>query len=213
MLKKKDVLTLNKIFPDKKRELENCLVEDLILYTQNAFFEREAFLRGSFSFYEAEWPKFNDKWQDYLEKFFFGVVSNKGVTAALTLLPIYPRDLCSRSFLVPATYEKEVLLSVVAHELIHFYYYDFLEQMNLNSADSKKIWVLSELLVPLMFSYYSKNNTEQLKCSSYLFQKGFISKYEDTFIRSWREKQPFLYFFQQAKSTKIDMSGLNKKFL
>lgn len=182
---------------------------------QRVFFrENASFLKERCIFCAEEWGKFNKKWQNYLMLFFKENIQEQSLIAFGTFLPIYPRDLKSKVFLFPFLANKQTFISVIAHEMTHFYYYALLEKRFTKNIDKNtKIWIISEMLIPFLFSHYSKNNQEQLTCSSYLFKKETLAKYEDIFLHSLAEDNPFRAFFEEIKKKDFLPSDLNLKFL
>ncbi len=214
ILKEKDLEALVCAFSKIKNTSEDFSFSEWCLCAESFFRENASFLSERCIFCAEEWKNFNEKWQNYLMSFFRGDIPKQPLIAFGTFLPIYPRDLQSKAFLFPLLANKQTFISVIAHELTHFYYYALLEKrFGVDIDKNTKIWIISEMLIPFLFSHYSKNNKEQLTCSSYLFKKGVLEKYEDIFLNSLREDNPFRAFFEVIEKEDFLPSDLNLKFL
>lgn len=103
----------------------------------------------------------------------FGKDISKGITAYITFLPVFPRDLEKRCFLVPFVGSEDYKVSIVFHEYLHFVFFDKLN----NYSPSKSIWLVSELLIPLCFAYFrSKALFGKIVSSNYCLNKDSIDK-------------------------------------
>lgn len=103
----------------------------------------------------------------------FGTDISKGITAYITFLPIFPRDLGKRCFLVPFVGSEDYKISIVFHEYLHFVFFDKLNDY----SPSKSIWLVSELLIPLCFGYFRSNAVfDNLISSNYCLNKSSINK-------------------------------------
>lgn len=103
----------------------------------------------------------------------FGKDINKSVTAYITFLPLFPRDLEKRCFLVPFAGSEDYKVSIIFHEYLHFVFFDKLN----NYSPTKSIWLVSELMIPLCFGYFrSKAIFGNLVSSNYCLNKDSIDK-------------------------------------
>ena len=204
---------LKKMFPkiaDKKDLSKEILISEM----EQIFLKNASFFQERCIFYQKEWLLFEQKWQRYLKQFFGIKAPQKTITAALTLLPLYPRDLKQNCFLLPVRDDSPNAQSVIAHELTHFYYYDVLGfyEKDLCITDSKK-WVLSEMLIPFLFRDFYEKTGHQFCCSAYLFKKETLERCFPVFKNSWQSEKPFWTFLKDMEKINFSQHDLHVKFL
>lgn len=163
-----------------------------------ASFIRKQNLRGFFEIhknsislkmatYRHYWSKYNHIWieailRDFQFKFDFYV------SVYITFFPVYPRDIEKRRFLVPHTDDLDIVKSIIAHELLHFMFFS-----KYKGVVDQEIWLVSELLVPLYFSYLMQQHSEmgELYSSNYCLSDKMIVSGSYVFERYIEKKLSF----------------------
>lgn len=165
------------------------------------------------------WLEIENDWFAFLESFFEakGLFAAQVFTAHLGIGQVFPRDINNRSFLVSHKLEKNPLLRLCAHETSHFYFYRCLCQLHpkltTKLMGSKKIWLLSEILVPLLFSTVaSRNLLGQQSFDSYVCQKQLLLSFKDCFTKRINNKLSVAGFFDTIMNLPIDRELLDPKF-
>lgn len=214
MLVEKDAEGLSRAFPAKRESICNYSVDELLFYFKSLFDEKAQFIHDRCCLYTKNWQMWEEKWQTYLSDFFVFSAPTVCLNAGLTFLPVYPRDLKTNSFLVPAMDMYPDALSVTAHELTHFYYYfvlsRFVKELNI---DERQKWIIGEMLIPFLFQDYANKGGCHFNCSMYLFKKGTLERYWPVFTESWNCANPFLAFLQEMKQVYFSKNDLESKFL
>lgn len=174
----------------RDKALYDCLLKgDLRQYYRN----READIQETINEYVRIWNDIESIFRATIEDL-FGFDIKKDIKAFITFLPIFPRDLENRHFLVPFDGSESYRISIVLHEYLHFVFFDKLN----NYSPSKVQWLVSELMIPLCFDYFSsKQLFDNLICSNYCLNKNSIFKGKG--------------FFEEYKLHKISYETLVKK--
>ena len=212
----------------KKIELPDVFKEGMAssdVYTcqdyERIFHRCPEFVSARLKYCAGLWNKENLGWQKYLSEFFLYTPVKKTLKVCMTFFPIYPRDIKTKSFLIPLKATDNQTISVIAHEISHFYFYDAIWQHYFKPRKTQKddllnnkdVWIISEMLVPLLFAKYNKEKGTSFECSGYLFKKSCFVKYERDFDIACQDKNPFLSFFQKVYETGINYHELNRQYL
>lgn len=154
---------------ERDKTLYDCLLKH-DLYKYHLY--RKDNIHKTIDNYKHLWENVEIGFRSTIETL-FGTDIKKGIVAYITFLPVYPRDLGKRCFLVPFGGSDEYKVSIVFHEYLHFVFFDKLD----NYSPTKSIWLVSELLIPLCFRYFnSKGIFHNLVSSNYCLNRVAIDK-------------------------------------
>jgi len=154
-------------------------------YFDEYYKKHKSDLRERLSLFRREWRKIEKSFFGISESLFNGFSFQKGMYVAyLSIIDCNPRFLESKTFQV--FYRKDIndAIYTIAHELLHFIFFDFLNQKL--SKESKilseeKIWDLSEIF-----------NVILLKSDVF---KGLIDKKA---VKPYPDHEKYLPFFEKA---------------
>lgn len=142
--------------------------------------------------YAEWWKSVEASWMCYMMKLFEEPKFDKEFKAHVTISSLYVRELDSESFLVPLYAEKSRVLEVCAHEICHFFFYRRLQEIVyvevsiINS--SRKIWMISEALVPLIFNTQkSKQILGACSQSTYACSDDLLDRLRTVFSK-WEQR-------------------------
>jgi hypothetical protein len=108
--------------------------------------------------YSHWWSSFSISWFRLMAHFFEfdSFTLYDAFTAWIGISNVFPRDLLTFEFLVPSSSSQKMLVRLCAHETCHFYFYGKLLESFPNRRKyllgSRRLWVISEMLVPLIFA-------------------------------------------------------------
>ena len=128
----------------------NC-EEDIDLIAKIVHTKYINIVNNSASEYEKWWLEKKYNVEETLESL-FEVKISETICATVCITPLFPRNIKEMCFLLPTNASKVRFYNIVTHELIHFYYYRALQQLNINVNDIK-IWKISELIVEPLIKY------------------------------------------------------------
>lgn len=135
--------------------------------------------------------------------------------AHIGIAPIFPRDIEERSFLVSLYADRQDVLRISAHEISHFAFYRKLKGVNFaDSFSEKHIWIISEILVPLLFG--DKRAIAilgQMPQSSYMCKQSLIEKYREIYLERSERKTSAEEFIKRLFEVKIKNEELDPKYL
>jgi hypothetical protein len=173
--------------------------------------------------FHLSWDKIQEDWFSFLNSFFNfeSGLPDAFFRAYLGVSPISPRKISEESFLVNFEKSEREMRITCAHETSHFYFYRGLaEWLNKTRKCSDRIigsnhvWLLSEILVPLLF------NDEASICllgrtplESYVCKPSLIKKFMAFYERKKGGKIGIEDFFNEILQFSIDKDELNLKFL
>lgn len=134
--------------------------------------------------------------------------------AHIGIAPIFPRDIEEGSFLVPLYADRQDILRISAHETSHFVFYPKLKEVNFTDSPSEKhIWIISEILVPLLFG--DKRAIAilgQMPQSSYMCKQSLIEKYREIYLERAEGKTSAEEFIKCLFEVKIKNEELDPKY-
>jgi hypothetical protein len=128
------------------------------------------------------WSTVEDRWYLFLTDL-FELKMRKGISfkACIGIAPIFPRDIKNESFLVPLCANHQEVLIICAHEISHFFFYRKIKEASFAlQPDKRRLWVISELLVPLLFGDH-----QAISILGQMPQDSYICK-ETLIERCWR---------------------------
>lgn len=169
--------------------------------------------------FTAVWQEIEGDWLDLMELFFDSgrLFANQSFMAHLGAGLIFPRDITAKSFLVSYRSEKRALTRLCSHETSHFFFYHRLcqlfPQLSAEIMRSKKVWLLSEILVPLLFSSAaSRALLGHQPLESYVCQSSLIASYEDLFQARLNDELSFKTFFERIMALPMDNTLVHAEF-
>nr|VFJ99499.1 MAG: hypothetical protein BECKH772A_GA0070896_101645 [Candidatus Kentron sp. H]VFJ99778.1 MAG: hypothetical protein BECKH772B_GA0070898_101685 [Candidatus Kentron sp. H]VFK04114.1 MAG: hypothetical protein BECKH772C_GA0070978_101625 [Candidatus Kentron sp. H] len=182
-----------RIYPELCLQNENTASQFLSVYNK---VDRK--IRKSKAIYQTLWLSIEDKWFSFLDRLFPGTEKHFPVSiiiAHLGINTICPRDLHECSFLIPIN--SPGALRIIAHETSHFYFYYYLISKNIANKDeifsSKRIWLVSEAIVPLIFE--TKESIQLIgpqETASYACTNEQISEIRSAFSMAYSGDSDFI---------------------
>ncbi len=151
--------------------IERVVTKEYIKYKERIISETER--------YNKLWSEYNDKYFEMLSKF-LGVTfpqNIKQINASVGLIPVFPRYLDDFSFSVSPDVDEWKLIEIVAHETLHFLWFEKWKRMYPKTPrehfDSPYIeWKYSEMVTDPILN--NKPFSELFKFT----EKGYDSFYE-----------------------------------
>lgn len=166
--------------------------------------------------FRSWWSAVEDRWYLFLGDFFeLKVEKEVYFKAYIGISPIFPRDLNDESFLVPLSARPRDVLRICAHEISHFFFYRKIKEMNFAvQPDEHHLWLISEVLVPLLFSdLRSINILGQMPPDSYLCKQSLIERCRVIYQERSKEKISSAELIERLLQVEIRAGELNPKFL
>lgn len=147
---------------------------------------------------KKQWGKFEGRFFRLVDKLFKNHFWPRGKYIAYpTIWGMYPRDIKNKVFWFPFKHKiKNYPLVVIAHELLHFIFYDYLYKHFTKYKRERynfKIWKISEA-----FNIIIQNSPEWIKvfktrCKPYPEHKKLIQKMK----KIWRQKKDIDYLLKK----------------
>lgn len=162
------------------------------------------------------WGAIENRWYLFLEDL-FEVRAMKEVyfRAYIGVSPIFPRDINNESFLVPLTAGVRDVLSICAHEISHFFFYRRIKEINFAvQPNEQHLWVVSEVLVPLLFrDPRSVNILGKMPQGSYICKKPLIERCHRVYQERLEGKIGGAELIERLLQVEIRAGELNPKLL
>lgn len=139
------------------------------------------------------WRKVEKKYQYITENYFENFKLNqKNITAYASIINCNPRFIESKTFQFYYKKTQEDAIHTIAHEILHFYFFDFI---NLNfkkestALSDDKLWDLSEIFnyIVLKSDKYSKIINKKF-ITHYPDHKPFLNEFENAYKNSFNAK-------------------------
>jgi predicted SprT family Zn-dependent metalloprotease len=168
-------------------EVSKDIVEKFV---KSIYFKNQSLVEKNFLIYEKNWRRMEKDFYFLVDKLFCQYPWPKGKYIAYsTIWGLYPRFLENKTFQIPYKYKKKRYISVIiAHEMLHFIFYDYLYKKFPKFQNHKYdfyLWHLSEI-----FNVIIQNSPEWLKVFQ---QKTMIypehKKYLPKFEKFWQESK------------------------
>ena len=165
--------------------------------------------------FEQIWSKYEADWFSLLRELFPNAESlfpRSSFIAYLGVGTICPRDLNECSFLLP--FDSTRMVNIVAHETSHFYFYYYLLANNVGEKNkifsSKRLWLISEAIVPLIFETERSNKIigAQPICS-YACTKEQIDQLREQFSLVYSNSTDFISILPSLYETTKNWSHRN----
>jgi len=200
----KDEPFLNSCFYEKFKEIES--LKNQKISSKEKIKEVKKFLDEYYKKNKKEIEKgveeINRRWLE-LDEDFFNLIESifkkhpwpKGKYIAFsTIWDVYPRDIKRKTFSFPYS-EKEKALVTIAHEMLHFIFYDYLYTHYPEYKKKKykdEVWKLSEVFNIVIQSQKEWLNLFHQSPSFYPEHKELIEKLR----RAWRKKEDIDYLIK-----------------
>lgn len=139
--------------------------------------------------YEAQWRQIENSFYGLTDELFPGQRWPTGKYVAYTTIwGMYPRFLEDKTFQIPYRYpKKEYVNVVIAHEMLHFIFYDFFRR-NFKKYDNEKydsfVWHVSEIFNAVIQSLPEWVGKFELKSFVYPEHREIVAK----LLKSYRKK-------------------------
>jgi len=165
------------------------------------------------------WSPLEQGWFLFLEDIFELKIGMMSFKAAVGISPISPRNLEEESFLVPFYTTRQNLIRLCAHETSHFYFYRKIKKMNpflkrKIIISSGYLWLLSEMLVPLMLDDPKVINAiGKTDTKSYVCKSSPPTQLKILYNLLTKKKIDSKDFFEKIMKIKIHTSDLNQKLI
>jgi hypothetical protein len=181
---------LNKSFT--KKEKDKIIRE----YTKSYYLNYQQYLKDNIKKIKKEWTKVEPKYYKIINKIFKNHPWPKGNYRAFgSIYNMYPRHIDSKIFYFPAeTNNPQFALKVIAHEMTHFIYFDYLKKKYKLNEDSKikgkkdeYVWLVSEIFNYTLerWAPYKKIFKNESKRKPYFGNENLCQKMH----KDWQKKQ------------------------
>lgn len=187
----------------------------IVMLLRQVYLDRQRELFQAQQNFVSYWSAVENRWYLFLEHIFELKIEKKAYfDAYIGIAPIFPRDLEVESFLVPLSSHPQDILKICAHETSHFFFYRKVKEINfVVQPDASHLWIVSELLVPLLFSDHRViANLGQMPQSSYICQQSLIERCRKIYQKRLKEKINAENLIKQLLQVKIKAGELNEKF-
>lgn len=145
---------------------------------------------------EKQWLKIEDNFYELIDALFKGYAWPKGkYIGYASVYLMFPRDVQEKIFYFPYNAEKWNPLGTIAHELLHFIFFDYIEKRygikendKIKGKNPKYIWQVSEafnVVIENWKPYMEIFNTEE---KSETYDHG-CKKVYDVMEKQWSKKQ------------------------
>lgn len=142
-----------------------------------------------------EWSKIEENFFKITEKIFNGHSFPKGkYTGYASIYGMYPRNIKDKTFFFPYTNEKWNPLKTIAHESMHFIFFDYIkknfginEDDKIKGKNKKFVWQISETFNNVIENWKPYNdifNTNEKSKPYFGCEKMF-----STMTKQWKENQ------------------------
>lgn len=124
---------------------------------KRAYFRLDPQFNEARSRFVGWWRQVEQPWLEFLGELFpVWFPSAIVFSANIGIAPICPRDLVKFGFLIPWQADQNSLSRICAHEISHFFFYGAVARARpkvqpAELHESRHWWLLSEILVPLLF--------------------------------------------------------------
>lgn len=157
-----------------------------------------------------------DHWYLLLEDVFEIKIRGKVCfNAHIGISPIFPRDINNESFLLPLYASRRDVLRICAHETSHFFFYRRIKEINFTvQPNEEHLWLISEVLVPLLFcDSRSVNILGKMPQGSYICKQSFIERCRGVYQERLENKISSAELIECLLHIEIKTEELNPKFL
>lgn len=161
------------------------------------------------------WGAVENRWYLFLEDLFeLKLKEGAYFKAYIGVSPISPRDINNESFLVPLTCQPQDVLRICAHEISHFFFYRKVKEINFAvQPDKQLLWLVSELLVPLLFSDpRSIDILGKMPQGSYICKQSLIERCSGIYQERLKGKIGSAELIERLLQVGIKAGELNPKF-
>lgn len=161
------------------------------------------------------WGDCERSWLSLLSNVFeLNQLQDDSFKAEIGIAPIFPRNIEQRSFLVPLRGSKKKIIRVCAHEISHFFFYQKFEKLEHSlQKEDKKVWVVSELLVPLLFKdSRAQSILGSMPQETYICKKSVISRAWDIYQQRVKGKYNGRELIEALLAMEIKSEELNSQF-
>ena len=158
-------------------------------FVGSVYLRNKKTINKNINLYQKNWSKIEEKYFLLVDDLFSGYVWPKGKYIAYpTIWGMYPRFLEDKIFQIPYKYKKKNYVNVIiAHEMLHFIFYDFLfkeyPKYKLNKY-SFFVWNISEIFNSVVQNSSKWLKIFKIKTISYPEHKNIINKLQKDFYRS-----------------------------
>ncbi len=162
------------------------------------------------------WSAVEDQWYLLLEGLFeIKIKEEVCFNAYIGISPIFPRDIINESFLVPLSAGFRDVLRICAHETSHFFFYRWVKEINfVVRPDEKHLWLISEVLVPLLFrDPRSVDILGKMPQGSYICEPSLIERCRGIYQERLERKIGSEELIKRLLQVEIKAGELNSKFL
>jgi len=163
------------------------------------------------------WFPIEKRWFSFLKEIFElnNITANNVFTAYIGISPIFPRDIENETFLLPFYINRKKLLRLCAHETSHFFFYRKIKEINFAvQPDERHLWLISELLVSLLFSDpRSIGILGQMSQSSYICKQSLIERCREIYQRRLGREITIQELLEHLLQVEIKRGEVNEKFL
>ena len=161
------------------------------------------------------WSTVEDRWYLFLGDI-FELKMEEGVCfkAYIGISPIFPRDIKDESFLVPLCANRQEVLRICAHETSHFFFYRKIKEASFAlQPDKRRLWIISELFVPLLFSdHRAISILGQIPQGSYICKQTLIERCRGIYQERLEGKISGAELIERLLQVEIKDEELNTKF-
>ncbi len=162
---------ISRHYPNLSEALRENNSKEVLHFVQNWHEKHREVLQENRAAFEKGWKHIENDFFLALENL-FRVKIKKIITAELSMVPIYPRDLYRQRFNIPYK-DTNFQIAVAMHEIVHFYYFALWAKIFPEHSDDTYeaphlVWYLSEIMAPIIL-----NNTPELKKSHKVRHKTY----------------------------------------
>ena len=165
--------------------------------------------------FKVWWSAVEDRWYLFLGDV-FDLKINKEMCfkAYIGISPIFPRDIKDESFLVPLWGNRQDVLRICAHETSHFFFYRKIKEVRLpGKPDKHRLWIVSELFVPLLFSDPRAISVlGQMPQESYICKQSLIKRCWEIYTKRVEGKITIKELIEHLLRVEIRSGELNTEF-
>lgn len=162
------------------------------------------------------WSTVEDHWYRFLGDLFeLKIGKEVCFDAYIGISPIFPRDIKDESFLVPIRANRQKVLRICAHETSHFFFCRKIKEVGFAiQPDEHRLWIISELFVPLLFSdSQTIRILGQMPQGSYICKQSLIERCREFYLRRSEGKITIQELLETLLQVEIKVEELNEKFL
>lgn len=162
------------------------------------------------------WSAVEDRWYLFLGEIFeIKIKREVCFNAHIGISPIFPRDINDESFLILLFASRQDVLRICAHETSHFFFYRRIKEINFAVQPGKqRLWLTSEVLVPLLFrDPHSINILGKMPQDSYICKPSLIERCCGIYQERLEGKISSAELIERLLQAEIKTEELNPGFL